>query len=170
MARGIEIDPDDIRGKAIISEEEIEEIIKSVKIIPFERKDFNLTPENKHYRFSVKLEGKYETYMDIRVSMKDSNNFSILLRYRGVSGSTYIITRYNGFHGNHENPDGHIISGCHIHRITEKAQREGLKEEALASSTTEYDTWKKAVSVFMSDMNVYFKGEENNTKLEEWFP
>ena len=47
---------------------------------------------------------------------------------------------------------------------------ERLKEEALASPTTEYNTWKKAVGVFMSDMNVYFKGEENNTKLEEWFP
>lgn len=95
---------------------------------------------------------------------------NVFFRYRGVSGSTYIITRYNGFHGNHENPDGRIISGCHIHRITEKAQRDGLKEEAQASHTTEYDAWKKAVSVFMLDINIYFKGEENNTKLEEWFP
>ncbi len=170
MARSVEIDPDDIRGKTIIREEEIEGVIQSVKVIPFERKDFKLTHENKHLRFNVKLEGEYETYMDIRVSTKDYNNFSVLLRYKGASGSMYIITRYNGFHGNHENPDGSIISGCHIHRITERAQRDGLKEEAHASITAKYDTWKKAVDVFMSDMSIYFKGEENNTKLEEWFP
>ncbi|MFA7034759.1 MAG: hypothetical protein EOM93_05355 [Gammaproteobacteria bacterium] len=168
MARSIEIDPDEVRGKTIINEEEIERIIKSVKSIPFERKDFKLTPENKHLRSDVKLEGEYETYMNIRVSAKDSSNFSVLLRYKSVSGSAYIITRYNGFHGNHENPDGSIFSGCHIHRITERAQRDGLKEEAQASLTTKYNTWRKAVEVFMSDMSIYFKGEENNTKLEEW--
>lgn len=170
MARSIEIDPDDIRGKAIILDEEIKRIIESVKVIPYKRKDFNITPENKHFRFSVKLEGEYETYMDIRVSTKDNNNFSVLLRYKGVSGFTYIITRYNGFHGKHANPDGSTISGCHIHRITEGAQRDGLKEEAHASFTTKYDTWKKAAEVFMLDMSIYFKGEENNTKLKKWFP
>lgn len=108
-------------------------MINSVKVIPFERKDFKLIPENKHNRFTVKLDGEYETYMDIRVSMKDNNNFSVLLRYKGTSGSSYIITRYNGFHGNHANPDGNIISGCHIHRITEEAQRNGLKKKLMQS-------------------------------------
>lgn len=159
---------DSIQIKPVLSETHIQEIMSHPKTFPGAFKDIKLKEENQHSRYNVDLitEGEYRMSISIRVSRKNPSNFSVILKYTNRAGYEYILRRYNGDHGLHINPDGERFTGCHIHKITESAQTDRMKEESYAYPTDKYQDWKGALSILMADGNIQYKN--TNTNLGRW--
>ena len=159
---------DSIQIKPVLSETHIQEIMSHPKTFPGAFKDIKLKEENQHSRYNVDLitEGEYRMSISIRVSRKNPSNFSVILKNTNRAGYEYILRRYNGDHGLHINPDGERFTGCHIHKITESAQTDRMKEESYAYPTDKYQDWKGALSILMADGNIQYKN--TNTNLGRW--
>jgi len=165
------IDEHSQKERPILKEIEAEQIIAAKKHIHKGLKEpFKLTSKNGHLRASVDLMcQQYKLSMRLRKAEDDELDFSILLVYIDEKGREYIIRRYNGDHGKHTNPiSGEVISGPHVHIITEECQRTRHKAEGQARATSEYKTFRQAINIFMRDMNIEFEGPENTVTLKQY--
>ncbi|MCL2147885.1 MAG: hypothetical protein FWH47_00890 [Methanomassiliicoccaceae archaeon] len=160
------------RGKPILRDNDVREIVAALKYIPLGTGDplKRMREKNGHYRAAVELTcPSYDLSMRLRRAVDDDLDFSVLLIYTDSRGSDYIIRRYNGDHGKHTDPfTGDIIRGPHIHKITERCQRTLHKAEGYAEPTTEYHTLPQATRVFMRDMNISYEEGKGVTTLERF--
>ena len=160
------------KRKPILKEEDVERIIAARKYIQEDAGSLlkKMRLKNGHWRASADLIcPQHNLRILIRKTEDDERDFSVLLVYTDGCGSEYTLRRYNGDHGKHTNPiTGEVIYGPHIHKITEECQRTMLKGEGQAEDTGEYQTLRTAIEIFMRDMNIVRKGQENNTKLTGW--
>lgn len=167
---GEEVSP---KGRPILSDAEVEELVRIPKYIPDSVKDpFKPKTDGAHFRSAVNLiceDQRYKFTLSTRKLIKDPMDFSVIVIYKDINGRKYIIRRYNGDHGRHYHKDtGLWISGPHIHSITERAQREYHKDETEAAETDRYKTLEQAIEVAMEDMNVVFERNKGNADLRKW--
>jgi hypothetical protein len=171
MADGNATEDHEDNKKPMLSERFIQHLIDTPKeIMKDKKKAFELRVDNTHYRVTVQLECRYVMQMFLRKNLQNPMDFSIVLRYTNDKKQNYTIVRYNGDHGGHRDPWSHEFTpGPHIHRITERGQRDCLKEECYAERTDKYKTFTEAREAFIRDMSITYKGLKNNTKLsDEW--
>jgi len=158
------------KGRPILTDEFVDEIIAAKKLIPKSTKNpFKTTEKNGNNRASIELIcHPYGLRMGIRQTIDDALDFSVLLIYTDANGRTYILRRYNGDHGKHTDPiTSHELWGPHIHRITEECQKTIHKDEGHAEATNRYQTLDQAIDVFMNDMNISHEQNKYLTKLTD---
>lgn len=88
-------------------------------------------------------------------------DFSIMLIYEDGDGSEYRLIRYNGKTSRHTNnwekhrgqPDHTFEPGFHIHRATERYQRDGYKIDGYAELTDSYTEYNSAFDAFFDGCN-----------------
>lgn len=156
-----------------MSDEYVDKIIDAQKFIPETKKDpFKTTENNGNMRASIDLNcAQYNVRMNIRQTIDDALDFSVLLVYTDQHNHSYILRRYNGDHGKHIDPlTGEKVWGPHIHKITVECQRTIHKDEGHAESTDCYKTLSQAIDVFMKDMNIHYSDRTDHTKLSDFEP
>jgi hypothetical protein len=163
-----------LTDKPLLADSLASEIVGCKKAIPAGTRDphdlgaLKLDSGNYRRRIPLKCDG-YNLRMTIRKSEDDPFDFSVILTYVDASGRTYIIRRYNGDHGEHRDQmTGRIISGPHIHKISEEYQRMGYKAEGFAEATEEYRTLKEAISIFLRDMHIAYELPRGATTLDDY--
>lgn len=98
----------------------------------------------------------------LRRNLLNRLDFSILLRFVDEDGTEYNLVRYNGRHSSkhtnewekrHRRPNASFTNAFHIHRATERYQREfGHKRiEKYAETTERYGSFEAAVNCFLED-------------------
>lgn len=158
--------------KNLLKEDFIDKLIAEPKYIRSSKKSqFTYTTEKNHKKASIQLESRYNFKMNIRQSIRDPLDFSVILLYASSNrNSNYrILIRYNGDHGWHKNSlEGNIVKKQHIHRMTERYQLSQLREDGYAEETDKYVTLNEAINEFMNDMNISYKGLERVSPIENW--
>lgn len=104
----------------------------------------------------VSADGKHEFAMYTRQSTLIPENFSAGLRWRSKSGEEVTLIRCNGSNHPHRNKleRDRFEFHCHIHEATERYLAAGLKEEAFATPTDEYQTLDGALHVLVTRANI----------------
>ena len=162
------------KGRPLLDDGTVEDIIKTPKFIPSDvadAADMGALEENGgHLRRNIELKcDGYDLRMSIRQLRLEPLDFSVLLIYTNEAGQTYNIRRYNGNHGIHKDRlTGEIVSGPHIHMITEEAQRSTHKDEGHAVATDRYRTLPDAINVFMTDLDIRYEKVADNRRLDEY--
>ena len=142
----------------ILEDPFIDDLIKEEKFLP-ER--FNKISKMKsksmrqHKEKLIRISGTSNNYcIVIRKNILDPLDFSIILRYEDPSGSSYNIVRYNGKHMHRNKLECESFRGFHIHRATERYQRNGYSIETYATPTNKYSSFEEAWSAFINDLNI----------------
>lgn len=91
-------------------------------------------------------------YVFLRQNKELMLDFSIGLQLK--QPEELILTRYNGIHGRHQNPDGRIIEKQHIHLLRQSELQEGTTWPRFADETHRYTTYEQAQLAFMQDVNI----------------
>ena len=162
-------------GRPVLRDSLVSDIMSCRKTIPTGIKDprdmGSLKLDSGNYRRKIPLKSdRYNLRMTIRKSEDDPLNFSVILSYTDANGLIYIIRRYNGDHGEHKDQmTGRILSGPHIHTITEEYQLRGYKAEGFAVETDRYRTLMEAINVFLKDMNITYELPPGATTLDDYY-
>ena len=131
---------------------EIQALIETEKRIVHKNPAKGFREENRHLGCRLELESvsdeekKFKVF--IRQSVEFIENFSI-----GLQHEIFILTRYNGPHGeSSRHSDGHYAKP-HIHRITaaEIASRNMVPQEKHRKITDKYRTSEEALWIFFRD-------------------
>lgn len=161
------------KGRPVLKESFVEELIRIPKYIPRDVKEpFRPKENNGHLRSSVDLVcdvPEYKFTLSTRKLIKDPLDFSVVFTYTDINGREYILRRYNGDHGRHYHKGtGRYISGAHIHRITELAQKEYHKDETEAEETDRYMTLEDALQFAMLELNIGYESAKGTKDLRNW--
>ncbi len=142
----------------IYSDQEIAALIQEHKPLP----------EDWHSQFTIKRKrGHRDLHLDltgdagngfriiIRKSEFDSSNFSVVLAVQvPQSNRLFRLRRYNGCNHAHTNLiENTEVKGFHIHFATERYQRQGIRKEDYAVSTTRYNNINGALRCLILDAN-----------------
>jgi hypothetical protein len=142
----------------ILKTDDIDALINERKPLP-ENHERRLRPVRKsgqQYRqaeLEVKGEQGHDFKLSIRSNIQDPLDFSvILIHYPRGSTDPLILLRYNGRHSPHVNRlEGDRVTGCHIHKATQRYQEEGMSIDGYAIETRDYETVDEALSKLMVD-------------------
>ncbi len=146
----------------MLTDQEIERLIRSSKEIKEKIPAEGYKEENNYKRCNLKLESTSEDgeifSVFIRQNSTYSENYSIGLRYKLKDRATSSVTliRYNGPHGEtSQSEDGHYDQP-HIHRITAKeiASDSIHPQEKHREITSKYRTFDEALRVFFDDVGI----------------
>ena len=155
--------------KSILSEDLIENIIKSPKFIS-KKIDFEDIPhseDNCHLTRTFKLNcERFDCRMMIRQNTKKPENFSVILIYKDSNGNEHAVLRLNGNHGTHRNRlEKTSVKGPHIHLMTERYQKRTTHPDGFAVETDEYTDLESAIMVFMRMANIQYS--DNRVEVTE---
>lgn len=161
------------KGRPVLNDSLVQKLIEIPKYIPKDVKEpFKLREDNGHLRSSVSLicdQPEYKFTLSTRKLIKDPMDFSVIFIYIDANGREYILRRFNGDHGRHYHKStGTYISGPHIHRITETAQKEFHKDETEASETDKYKTLEQAIPFAMMELNINYEASKGTVSLSKW--
>lgn len=140
-----------------ITDAMIDEIIECAKTITA-----NPSPKNKtngaHKETSFTAssgDGKYSFQVFVREHTELIENFSVGLVYTPNGGVPFVVTRYNGQHGQHKNfLTGEVFDDtCHIHKVKEDVVRAGINYDNNAEVTDRYSSLDEALGCFFSDLH-----------------
>lgn len=95
--------------------------------------------------------------LKVRISKENSLDFSAILGYCPLNSTKlFLLCRYNGKSHEHKNKleDENSFYDFHIHKATERYQREGAKEEFYAVTTDRYSTLQEALNCLITDCNI----------------
>lgn len=163
----------------IISDKEIEQLLVEPKPLPpnwvnrlrltlktqeaFSQRSLLVTLSNGH-KFSLVLRNN-------RLSPLD---FSVILVFKDIDGSEYILRRHNGTHPSiHTNvyekrlslPNAELPICFHRHIATERYQRAGLKIDGYAEQTNDYNNITTAQEAMIHDAG-FILPVNSSTQLE----
>lgn len=139
------------------TDKEIEQLINCEKRIvqPPKKK---MKSEGGHARNDMKLvsDDGHSFSVFMRASNFFPENFTIGLKINAPDGSSTILMRCNGDHGEHANHvrDFKKFSGYHIHFATEEALKMGKCAENFAVQTKEYASYTEAFGHFVKKVNI----------------
>jgi len=159
----------------MVTDEEAEALITERKILPEGYRDLlELRPKRGHLERDFEIVGVdgNEFRIILRQSQHNPYDFSAILAWR-PTGSTRIVRlrRYNGRSHRHTNRlEGGSIDGFHIHRITERYQQSGFREDTFAEATERYTTLREAIACLMADCSLIPPPEDQLSLLEEELP
>ena len=123
----------------IIPDETVKDIIRYRKYIKHDIviNDLPVSDDGRYRMKSFDLDcDKYICKMVIRQNTDRLDNFSIILVYKDPLIGDVSVMRFNGNHGRHKNRiEGNVISGPHIHLMTERYQKHTTHPDGYAEPT-----------------------------------
>lgn len=156
----------------MISDAMVERIINEPKYISSSVNPHELAPSEKEgfLTKTVKLKcDAYDCRMMIRQNIDRPSNFSVILVYKDFNKNDHVILRLNGNHGRHKNRiEGDVLSGPHIHRMTERYQAKNTHPDGYAKATDRYTDLNGAIDIFMEMTNIRYSDGRKNRRLEEF--
>jgi hypothetical protein len=148
----------------------MELFLSDVEIQSFivERKQLGITPDELFQNMKEKKGHRGFDHMisrpdgssfviKVRISKENALDFSAILGYSPPNSTKlFLLCRYNGKSHEHKNTLEHEDSfyDFHIHKATERYQREGPKEEHYAETTGRYSTVQEALNCLLNDCNI----------------
>jgi len=97
----------------------------------------------------------------VRQNSIDLLSFSVILAFSpSKSNFTFRLRRYNGRHQHTNRIERNTFYDFHIHKATEKYQKEGLKEDGYAEVSNEYTEIRGAIDKFVKDCNIKFGNKD----------
>ena len=155
-----------------ISDAMVERILREPKYISSKVNPRELSPSEKEGFLlkTVKLEcDAFDCSMKIRQCVDRPSNFSVILVYKDSNKNDHAILRLNGNHGRHKNRiEGDVISGPHIHKMTERYQERTTHPDGYAEATDRYTDLGDAIDLFMEMTNIRYSDGKKNRRLEEF--
>ncbi|MGC2446076.1 MAG: hypothetical protein WA477_00420 [Candidatus Sulfotelmatobacter sp.] len=139
-----------------LSDVDIDALIHEPKNTPASLSPLRLNERLGHRRKEcpVSSASGNEFFINVRQTVRNPLNFSVILSYR-IPGYTTLfrLRRYNGKHGGHTNEieGNHLGDECHIHTATERYQKLGGDEESFAVETTRYSDLNGAIRCLLED-------------------
>jgi hypothetical protein len=109
---------------------------------------------------SIPLSNGHEFSLILRSNRFSPLNFSVILVFKDVDGSEYILRRHNGIHpSRHTNayekrldlPNAELPVCFHRHFATERYQKAGLKIDGYAERTDDYTDIRTAQDMMIRD-------------------
>ena len=142
----------------ILSDKEIEDLVLEPKGIPEGLSPLRkLTQHGMHERKDFQVESKNnsgnEFTIMVRRSMLNPLDFSVILGYK-VPGTNMIfrLRRYNGSNHDHTNPlERTALTGFHVHKATERYQRQGAREDTFAEITSGHSSLDTAIRALLRE-------------------
>ena len=141
---------------AILSDEDIEILIKEKKLLPTDyRTKIQVRPKRGHKERELDVKGSNgsDFRLIFRQSLLNPLDFSIILAYRPPnSNQLFRLRRYNGKSHEHTNAiERNTFYGFHIHQATERYQQLGAREDAFAEPTNQFSEFHEAVSCMINN-------------------
>lgn len=135
---------------AILSDEEIERLLKEKKPLPEDyRQKINVRPKRGHKERDLDIKGAEgnDFRIILRQSLFNTLDFSIILSYRPANSSRlFRLRRYNGKSHEHTNTvEGNTFYDFHIHEATERYQMIGAREDAFARPADKFSDFHEAI-------------------------
>lgn len=147
-----------------LSDSEISELINESKSIPLNFEFFlkNWKGKKGHLEFDHKISRNDGSYflVKLRQSKENKLDFSVIFAYSAKGTSKiFRLMRYTGKSHVHKNAleKENKFYDYHIHKATEKYQKEGRKEESYAEVTTRYSDINGALRCLIEDCNITLK-------------
>lgn len=109
---------------------------------------------------SLQLSNGHEFSLVLRGNRLSPLDFSVILVFKDIDGSEYILRRHNGPHpSKHTNdyekrrslPNAELPICFHRHLATERYQQEGLKIDGYAEQTNDYSDIRTAQAAMIRD-------------------
>jgi hypothetical protein len=106
-----------------------------------------------HKKASLKIDTSAGQFtIVIRENTVNSRDFSVILAISRPNGEFFRLRRYNGLHGGHVNHlERQTITGCHVHKATERYQIAGHREDAYAVASNAFTDVPSALRLMFTD-------------------
>jgi hypothetical protein len=141
-----------IEMSRILSDVEIQQLLEEPKPLPANwEKRLKVIPKTQEVvgqsKYLVTLANGHEFRLIIRSNHINPLDFSVILVFRDIDNSEYILRRHNGAHpsrhtNNYEKrlnlPNVELPICCHRHLATERYQKEGLNIDGYAEPASDY--------------------------------
>ncbi len=145
----------------ILSDNEIQMLIDDEKLISAQQIiGIHPIPKNSRqhtsYHLNITSVSKRKYSIQVRTNLANVFDFSIILSYYDEqSHKWYLLRRYNGSNHSHRNhiENTKISRNFHIHKATERYQKEGRDIVGYAESTNKYSNWKDALQLMFEECN-----------------
>jgi hypothetical protein len=120
---------------------------------------------------SLQLSNGHEFSLIIRASRLSPLDFSVILVYKDIDSSEYILRRHNGTHSSkhtneyekRQNLPNALLPICfHRHLATERYQRVGLKIDGYAEQTNDYNDIISAQDAMIHDAGFILPSDSSN--------
>lgn len=151
---------------AILTDQQITDFInekKNISGIP--EPSFKSRRSSQHFEQDIEGERGNMFKIIIRVSNKNPMDFSVILAVK-IGSKLFRLKRYNGDSHDHTNEiEKEHISGCHIHKATQRYQEKGYREEGYAQKSDKYSDWKKALSILINENNFQINVPKEQRRL-----
>lgn len=153
-----------------LTDDILESWVREDKPMPKENWHRKRKTRCKHEQVEIELQAvsgrTYAIYL--RQSTITPADFSVGLRVCTDSGEWITLRRYNGAHGAHENRlERESISGCHVHRATERYIAKGHSAEAYAEATNRYATVEQALQCLYQDCGFLKSHDQQSSLFDE---
>jgi hypothetical protein len=147
----------------VLTDREIEDLIQEPKPLPANwQTRLRPKPKARYQHDERQLEVASEADRQFRViarrNRQNQLDFSIILLFEDADGSEYNLIRYNGRHpSRHTNrwekdrglPNSRFDPDFHIHRATERYQRDGYDIDGYAEVANAYGDFGSAMEEFL---------------------
>lgn len=148
------------------SESTIQELIEEPKVLSFDpRQNIRWKQKRSHreYEFDVVGSRGHAFRVLLRQNTFNPMDFSVILSVLPENtNQVFRLRRYNGLHGEHHNRiEKNRFFSFHIHEATERYQELGLKEDAYAEPSNQYQGVIEALDCLLSDCAFSIPGEKN---------
>ena len=155
----------------IYHDQEIDALIKEPKSAPSDWHDqIHLKPKRGHSEQQVEVIG--DTGNRFRLIFRQNRitplDFSIILAVRSLQSNViFRLLRYNGKSHEHTNRiERTRFYNFHIHKATERYQREGQKEDGYAVPTDRYSDLRGALKCLIDDANIEIPQDSQGNLFE----
>jgi len=163
----------------IIAEDEIESLFSETKPLPANW-EARLKPRLKSGECNGKRTLDVTGYDDSKFRIHVRKNelilldFSLILMFIDTDDQGYTLTRFNGKHPsghtnkwerNRQLPNSFFRNVFHIHKATERYQRDGLAIDGYAEPTTKYASFETALRAFVSGNGFEIDGSYSGLPL-----
>ena len=142
----------------ILSDIEIQQLLAEPKLLMSNWETrLRLTPKAQEAfsqrTLSLQLSNRHEYSLVLRSNRLSQLDFSIILVFKDIDGSEYILRRHNGAHpSKHTNtyekrqnlPNAELPVCFHRHLATERYQKAGLKIDGYAEQANDYNDIRTA--------------------------
>lgn len=151
----------------VLTDQEIADLLAESKPLPANWETRLRLRRKRSYQYEERLldvvsdQGRKFRFIGRR-SRQNPLDFSIILVFEDDDGSEYRLTRYNGKHpSRHTNrwekergqADHTFDQDFHIHRATERYQRDGYAIDGYAEPTDDYSDYGSAFNAFLGGCN-----------------
>ena len=149
----------------ILSDAEIQQLLAEPKpLLPNWENRLRLMPKAQEAfsqrGLSLQLSNGHEFSLVLRSNRLSPLDFSVILVFKDIDGSEYILRRHNGTHpSRHTNkyekrlslPNAELPICFHRHIATERYQKEGLRIDGYAEQANDYSDIRTAQDAMIRD-------------------